>query len=212
MNTSVLSIVMLGLFLSAPTYSDSIYKCSKADKSVSFTDQPCPARTKESLIYKESEEEVKNRLQADKQATIKNLIEGGQSNAAKEYAAKNNLADYYFKQLSIYSSQKVEDEKREAEDDKQHKLALEQQKLALQKQQQLNTQQQSVNRGYSTAYMPYYTTPYHNIILQPSTSQTTSPPTFEQSIDQKLYGTLNGKTNPSSVNQRVNQRLYGGQK
>lgn len=206
MNHTILSTTLLGLLLSAPVHSDSIYKCTKNDNSVSFTDKPCPANSKATLIHKESEQEVQNRLQADKQATIKNLIEGEQTNAAKEYALKNNLSDYYYSQLSIHANEKVEEEKRQAEDNKQQQLAIEQQKLALQRQ-QLNaqSQQQTSNHGYNsstypyygTSYTPYYGSVYYSSPYYGTSHQSTSylpsnrtnvPQTFEQRMDQKLYG------------------------
>lgn len=168
MNYKALSIAMLGLLFSTSPHSASIYKCTKSDKSVIFTDKTCPANTTTTLVHKETEQEIQKRQQAEKISTIKRLIEGNQASAAKEYAAKNNLSEQYYDHLSIYSNQKSEEEKRKAEEEKQQQFAIEQQKLILQKQQlaaekakieaEQRQQQQRNNQNYY-AY-PYYRTIY----------------------------------------------------
>ncbi len=207
MNYKVLSIAVLGLFLSGPVNSASIYKCSKTGKSVIFTDKPCPANTASTLIHKETEEEIQNRQQAEKISTIKSLIEGNQLNAAKEYAAKNNLSEYYFNQLSVYSKQKVEEDRRKVDDEKQQQLAIEQQRLALQRQQMAvkNAQiQQPNNRNYYGGY-PYYGYPYYGTYSIPyyrSGTTYSSPSTPSQPM---MPGTINpqsvmpGTINPQAV-------------
>lgn len=208
MNYNALIIALLGLFLSSPANSGSIYKCTKTDKSVAFTDKPCPANATATLIHKETEQEIQNRQQAEKISTIRSLIEGNQVNAAKEYAAKNNLSEHYFNQLSIYSKQKVEEEKRKVEDDKQQQLAIEQQRLALQRQQQAarnaQLQQQPNNRSYYGGYPYYYGYPYsYGTYSSPYyRSGTTYSPPSQQPV---LPGTINpqavmpGTINPRSV-------------
>lgn len=202
MNYKALSIALLGLFLSSPVNSGSIYKCTKTDKSVVFTDKPCPANSTATLVHKESEQEIQDRQQAEKISRIRSLIEGNQINAAKEYAAKNNLSEHYFNQLSIYSKQKNEEDRRTTEDEKQQQLAIEQQKLALQKQQlaaekakaEAAQHQQQNNQNYYGGYPYYYGYPYfYGTYGNPHYrfGTTYSPPSQQ--------GVMPGTINPHSV-------------
>lgn len=198
MNSKILSIAILGLILSIPVNSASIYRCTKADKTIIFTDKTCPANTTITLIHKETEQEIQKRQQAEKLETLKKLIEGNQPNAAKEFAAKNNLSDQYFNLLGSYSSQKIQEENQQKEAEKQQQLAIEQQKLALQRQQLAaekakteSAQQPQNNQIYFPYYGTTYRKPYHAPNNQPKNSVSGMNPILSGGMNPVSSGGMN---------------------
>jgi phage protein D len=151
------------LLLSGLAHSVSIYKCTKDNKTVIFADKPCPDMDV-MLIHTETEKEIKRRVLEQRTLTIKRLIASGQVDAAQEYALKNNLSEFYRKQLVVDAQQKTEAEKQRIERDRQQQISLQQQALAVQQQQlelqkrqlaleKAKLEQQSVNHSI---YYPYY--------------------------------------------------------
>lgn len=142
MNSKKLVIISLLLLVNA-VHAESIYKCTKKDKGVIFTDKPCPADTEAKIVYTATEQEMQRRALEEKVSTIKRLISGNQADAAKEYAQKNNLTEVYLKQLASYSAEKVAEERERVERDKEQQAILQQQAIRVQ-QQQLELQRQQM--------------------------------------------------------------------
>lgn len=169
MNSKFSIIVIMAAFLPISADCASIYKCTKSDQKIIFTDKVCPANSATTLVHKETEREIQDRQHAEKLFTIKRLIEGNQPNVAKEYALKNGLSEYFYNQLSVYSNQKADDEKRRVEEEKQQQHEIEQQKLALQRQQlaveaaKIQQPQQPNNPNYYGYGYPYYGGYYYGI-------------------------------------------------
>jgi hypothetical protein len=174
MKRKVLAITVILLLLSNLADSAAIYKCTKKDKAVMFTDKSCPADMSAQLIYTETEQEIKRRALEQKIATIKRLITNKQAEVAKEFALKNNLTGVYDKQLALYLKQQAEEQQQNIERDKQQQLAIQQQTLALQKQQlelqkqqiaieksQAEQQKQLINNPPYSVY-PRFTQPHRN--------------------------------------------------
>lgn len=164
MNRNVLPIAIIALLGSNFVYSDSIYKCVKADKAVMFTNRACPANTEVTLIHKETEEDIKRRDLEAMTFNIKRLIAANQLSEAKEYAIKNNLFSTYHEQLVLFSQQKMAEEKEAAELDRQQKLMFQQQQLNLQ-QQQLAIEKSQLERQ-QTNNQPYNSYPYFGLTVR----------------------------------------------
>lgn len=190
MNYKRLSIAIALLFSATVSHSASIYKCTKKDKTVIFTNEKCPAGTEEILMHQETDQEIIHRVLDEKISTIKRLIASNQADAAKEYAIKNNLSDVYDEQLALYAQQKAEAEKQSAEEEKQtaeqaqqqqlaiqrQAMILQQQQLELQKQQlQIQQQQQQQQLNNQTYYSYPYITPALRNSCQPPYCSTTYP-------------------------------------
>lgn len=146
------SLAVIALLFSSLAQSGSVYKCVQPNKSVIFTDGKCPKNSQETLIHKETPEEIERQQQEEKVATIKRLIADNQPDTAKEFAAKNNLTDTYKEQLTLFLNQKNEEAQQQAAEDRQQQLSLQQQALALQRQQlaiEKSQMQQNMNsNGY----------------------------------------------------------------
>jgi hypothetical protein len=196
--------------------SASVYKCTKKDKSVTFTDKPCPADSQSQIVYTETEEQIQHRILDEKLTTIKKLIAGNQNNAAKEYAQKNNLLEFYNKELASYSSQKAEQETQNAEQEKQQRLQLQQESLTLQKRQlELQRQQMAIENSQPKEVIvnqPYYSypvAPYPQQNCRWSNNSRNCLPAYPPSRVQPLSpGGLNPP--PQSIMRPMNPPTSGG--
>lgn len=147
MNSKILPVAIGLLFFATLADSASIYKCTKKDKTVIFTDGKCPANTEVSVIHEETAQETAHRILDEKILILKKLIASNQTDAAKEYAQKNNLSEIYHEQLAIDAQQKMAVEKQREELDKQQQQAIQQQAIAVQQQQlELQKQQMAIEK------------------------------------------------------------------
>jgi hypothetical protein len=215
MKRKVLAVADIALLLSNLADSAAIYKCTKKDKTLMFTDKSCPADTNAQLIYTETEPEIKRRALEQKMATIKRLISNKQAEAAKEFALKNNLTGFYDKQLALYLKQQAEEEQQNIERDKQQQLAIQQQTLALQKQQlELQKQQVAIEKSQAEQQKqlinnpPYYVYPR---LTQPHRNNCQSPGGLAKDCPQMPATRVNsvpfsagGMNPPPSFNQPMN--------
>jgi hypothetical protein len=159
-------MTVVGLLLVNSAHAASIYKCTRPDKTVIFTDQPCVGMEVK-LIHQETEQEIKRRLLDENTATIKRLIADNQTAAAKEYALKHNLSEVYAEQIGLSAQQKMAEERQATERDKQEQIQIQQQTLAVQKQQlELQKQQIALDKTKEEQQKqllnnpPYYVYPY----------------------------------------------------
>ncbi len=154
-------IIIVALSI-ASVHAASVYKCTKKDGSVIFTDKECTDMSM-SVVYKETEQQVQRRLFFNKVSYLKQLVNAGQLSAAEDYASKNNLLSLYETESENYKLAA----QRKAQADKQ--AAVEQsaqQQLAIQKQQlELQKQQIAVEKAKSeqpiTVYPVYRNYPHH---------------------------------------------------
>jgi hypothetical protein len=171
--TTIASGILMIVALSMPSaYAASIYKCTKKDGTVIFTDKECgtmPMR----VIHTETAEEVQRRLYTNQVATLKQLISSGQTVAAKEYAEKNNLQAVFQQESENYKlaqAQKAQEEKQAAEQLRQQQLLLQKQQLELENQQLAIDKAKSEQQQRNTVY-PLYRTYSHDesvpVISQP---------------------------------------------
>jgi hypothetical protein len=164
MNQKVLSMIIVLLFFPTLANSASVYKCTKKDKTIIFSDKPCPVDTDAQILYTESEKEIKRRALEENIATIKRLINSNQITAAKEHAKKNNLVEIYRKLLEENLQEQAEQEQQKIEQEKQQQIILQQQTLNLQRQQlELQKQQIEIDKAElerqqtinNSVYYPY---------------------------------------------------------
>jgi hypothetical protein len=167
------SLAVIALLFANPIHARSVYKCVQPNKSVIFTDGKCPKNSQETLIDKETSEEIQHREQEEKVRLIKQLIANQEPDKAKQFALKNNLVETYEAQLALFLNQKKVDaeqqatEQKEAAERQQQQLLIQQQQmLVLQKQQllaiekaQAQAQQQQINNTpyyYGYGYSPLH--------------------------------------------------------
>lgn len=166
MNAKVLPVGVALLLLSGFAYSASIYKCTKKDKTVVFTDGKCPADASIAVIHKETEQDVQRRTRENKIANIKRLVANNQADAAKDFALKNDLLNVYQEQLAASLQQKSEAEKQAAEREKQQQITIQQQTLAVQQQQlELQKQQLAADKALAEQKQQQNTQPYYTYPL-----------------------------------------------
>lgn len=173
MSSKKLAISISLLLLVNAVHAESIYKCTKKDKSIIFTDKPCPPDTEAKIVYTATEQEMQRRALEEKVSMIKKLISGNQANAAKEYAQKNNLTEVYLKELASYSAEKVAEERENAERDRERQAILQQQAIRTQQQQlELQRQQMALEKARTEQQQNnnpfYYGYPYRRSVRVPN--------------------------------------------
>lgn len=162
-------------------YADSIYKCTKDNGQVTFTNKSC-GKMKTEVIHQETEEEANTSLLEKKTTKISLLIRSGNDQAARRYAKKHQLEAVYkeeFEAYNLYLEQQIKQQaleaKKQDQDVKKQQLLIQQQSLLLQQQQ---IEQQRLQTEADTALAAatekkrsrrYYNYPYnHNSYTSPS--------------------------------------------
>lgn len=164
------SLTVIALLFANPTHARSVYKCVQPNKSVIFTDGKCPKSSQETLIDKETNQEIQHREQDEKVRLIKQLIANQEPDKAKQFALKNDLVETYEAQLALFlnqkkleEQQKATEQKEQSERQQQQLLIQQQQILVLQKQQMLaieksQAQQEEIDKttDYNYGYLPLH--------------------------------------------------------
>jgi biotin carboxyl carrier protein len=162
-NISGWLIIIAALWMSS-AYSASVYKCTKKDGSVIFTDKEC-ANMPMSVVHKETDQQVQQRLFFNKISYLKQLVSGGQLQAAQDYASKNNLLTLYEAESENYKlaiARKAQEDKQAAvEQAAQQQLAIQKQQLELQKQQA--AAEKAKLEQQPTVVYPVYRNHTHNV-------------------------------------------------